>query len=435
MLKQTSRLFWISAVIGTLCLPALVLGQDAAKQPQCKDEAECALYNSILQDTNPKTKLEKLQQWEKANPDTQFLQVRRTLLITTYAANGQASQALAVAKQSLAADPKDFNALYYTMFLTQTAYGANQQASVLADGESAAKALLSDIATPPAGVKPEDWAKLRPAIEVLCHTTLGFIAMQRKSWDGAEAEFKKALQLNPNNSAADFSLGFTLASKKDNSNALFYYARAAAYDGPGSLGAPQRQGVQTQVQQMYQLYHGNTNGLTELLASAKASANPPDGFHIESKGETAKKAAEAENAKAEQLAKDNPQLALWKNIKETLNGADGANYFNSSMKDSKMPTLRGKVVSLDPETKPKTIMLALEDGVTGDATLKFEAALPGKVDAGTELTFEGVPESYTTSPFVVVFNVEKDDLHGWTGKNAAPAKKAPAKKAPAKSAN
>ncbi len=432
MLKQTSRYFLIGAVASVLCLPALVLGQDAQKKgPQCKDQQECDLYNSILQDNNPKTKLEKLQQWEKANPDTQFLQIRRTLLITTYAQNGQAPQALAVAKQSLAADPKDFNALYYTMFLTQTAYGANQQASVLADGENAAKALLATIDTPPAGVAADQWAKLRPEVEVLSHQTLGFINMQRKAWDPAEAEFRKALQLNPNNSAADYSLAFTLANKKDNSSALFYYARAAAYDGPGSLGAPQRQQIQTQVQQMYTLHHGSATGFTELLASAKAQPNPPDGFHIDSKGELAKKSAEAEVAKEEQLAKSNPELALWKNIKEQLNGADGANYFNSSMKDAKLPTLRGKVVSLEPENRPKTLVMALEDGVTGDATLKFDMPLPGKVEAGTELTFEGVPESYTTSPFMVLFNVDKEDLHGWTGKNA-PAKKAPVKKAPAK---
>src|ERR1700758_927029 len=89
-LSQTTRFFLTATVVGILCLPALVLGQDAAKGPQCKDQQECDLYNSILQDNNPKTKLEKLQAWEKQNPDTQFTQVRRTLLITTYAANGQA---------------------------------------------------------------------------------------------------------------------------------------------------------------------------------------------------------------------------------------------------------------------------------------------------------------------------------------------------------
>jgi hypothetical protein len=40
---------------------------------------------------------------------------------------------------------------------------------------------------------------------------------------------------------------------------------------------------------------------------------------------------------------------LWKNIKMQLTGADGASYFSSSMKDALLPTLKGKVVKLEPE--------------------------------------------------------------------------------------
>jgi len=73
--------------------------------------------------------------------------------------------------------------------------------------------------------------------------------------------------------------------------------------------------------------------------------------------------------------------------------------------------------------KPKTILLAMEDKTnnttTADATLKFEMPLAGKVDEGTELTFQGVADSYTANPFMVVFTVEKEKLHGWTGKNEA----------------
>jgi hypothetical protein len=58
-------------------------------------------------------------------------------------------------------------------------------------------------------------------------------------------------------------------------------------------------------------------------------------------------------------------------------------------------------------------VLAIEDGTTPDATLKFDKRLPGKVKAGTELTFEGVPESYAAGPFRVVFRVDRDHLQGW----------------------
>src|SRR5262249_24832688 len=133
--------------------------------------------------------------------------------------------------------------------------------------------------------------------------------------------------------------------------------------------------------------------------------------------------------------KTHPQEAMWKGIKAELTGANGASYFESSMKGAEVPTLKGKVVRLEPAQKPKTIILALDDGsgalsTTGDATLKFEAALPGKVDAGAELTFEGVPQSYTANPLMVIFNVDKDKPHGWTGKNApaAPVRRRPATK-------
>jgi hypothetical protein len=113
-----------------------------------------------------------------------------------------------------------------------------------------------------------------------------------------------------------------------------------------------------------------------------------------------------------------PQLTLWKQLKASLTGPDGASYFEMGMKGAMLPPLKGKVVKLEPDVKPNTVVLALEDGTTADATLKFETPLAGKVDLGTELSFEGVAESYTASPYMVVFNVDPDNLHGWTGKNA-----------------
>jgi len=109
-----------------------------------------------------------------------------------------------------------------------------------------------------------------------------------------------------------------------------------------------------------------------------------------------------------------PQLFLWKTLKRALTDPSyGPDYFNSSMKGAMVPQLKGKVVKLEPEVAPKTIVLAIEDGKTPDATLKFDVRLPGKVPIGTELSFEGLPESYTASPFMVVFGVEREHLHGW----------------------
>ena len=63
-------------------------------------------------------------------------------------------------------------------------------------------------------------------------------------------------------------------------------------------------------------------------------------------------------------------------LKAALTGADGETYFTTSMKGSQVPTLKCKVIALQPATKPKMLQVAVQDGTnnsdTADATLKFE---------------------------------------------------------------
>jgi len=403
--------------------PMRMLGQaqaptTAAPQKNWKDRAEYDLFDAITKDTNPKTKLEKLQQWEKQYPATDYGDERQMLFLTTYVALQQPQQAVGIAKQILAKDPKNFSALYYTMFYTRALAGNNPTPEVLDQGDKAAKAILENINTPPPNVTEDQWKTARTDVENLAHTTLGWIEMQRKNWDASETEFQKSLQINANSGEVDYLMGTDIASEKKVEKmpqALCFFARAATFDGPGALNPDGRKQVLAYVQKAYKTYHGSDEGFNDLIAAAKASPTcPADAVHIEDAASIADKKAKA------QAAADaaNPELTMWKNLKTALTGADGANYFESSMKGALLPTLKGKVVSMTPALKPKTLVMALEDGTTPDATLKFETALAGKVDVGTELTFEGVPESYTASPFMVVFAVEKDKLHGWTGKNA-----------------
>jgi hypothetical protein len=418
-LNRVLLTFSITGALGvlSLSLPVRTLAQqpaaDAANQPQFQNEAEYNLYTAITQDTNPQTRLEKLQQWEKQFPNTAWIKARRTLYLTTNVALNKPKEAVEAAKTILANDPKDFSALYYIMFYTQPLYGAVQSTETLDQGEKAASAILASIGTPPPNVKDEDWAKLRPDVELMAHVNLGFIAMQRKNWTGAEAELMKSLQMKPNNGLADFWLGYTLAYQKRFPDAIFYWARAGTYDGAdAAMPAVRKQALDLAAKQ-YKSYHGSDEGFNEVVvAQAKNNAIVPPDFKI-------KTAQEIQDERAAARAKEdaqNPELALWKQLKETLTSTEGASYFEK-MKDTLVPTLKGKVVSIQPALKPKTIVIALENGTTADATLKFDTALPGKVEPGTELSFEGVPQSYTAAPFMVVFNVDKDKLHGWTGKN------------------
>jgi hypothetical protein len=415
----------LTAVLGPA--PARMFGQAAAPssatpQKNWKDRAEFDLYTAISMDTNPKTRLEKLQQWEKQYPMTEFIKERRTALLTTYAALNDGKNVFAEAKEILADDPKDFTAQYYTMLFTQPLYTQNQSPEILDAGEKAAKQILEVIDTPPPGVAADQWAKLRPDVEVMAHKNLGFIDMQRKTWDAAEAEMQKTLTMTPNDATVDFQMGTAIASEKKVDRipmALFYFARAATYQGPGALTADGQKAAMAYVQKQYKNFHGSDEGFNDLVAAAKANPTPPAGFTIKN----AQEIAQASAASEEEYNKAHPQEATWKGLKMALSAPDGPMYFDMGMKGAMLPTLKGKVVELIPAVKPKTIKVALEDGkadgTTADATLKFEMPLAGKVDVGTELTFEGVGESFTQSPFMLTMTVDKDNLHGWTGKNEA----------------
>ena len=93
---------------------------------------------------------------------------------------------------------------------------------------------------------------------------------------------------------------------------------------------------------------------------------------------------------------------------------------------------KAKLISMSPANKPKELVLALEKPDVADVTLKFEEPLPGNMEPGAVLEFEGVPDSYTKEPFMVTFTVTADQLTGWTGTNPKGAPKGGASKAKAK---
>jgi len=171
----------------------------------------------------------------------------------------------------------------------------------------------------------------------------------------------------------------------------------------------------------------------ELLAMAKNSTFPPADFSIKSDSEMK---IEAAAKKAEEDAKD-PVMALWRNIKTELTGADGAKYFADGLKDKGLPTFKGKIVdSTVVKGSTKELKMGVEKIDVADVTLQFEEPLPGTMMNGEELQFTGTGESFTASPYMLVLKSDEEDVKGWTGKapKGAAAKAAPAAKGPATAA-
>lgn len=427
------KLLMMFAAVGLLfaAAPIPVRAQDAAASTKnWKDRDEYDLYVSITKEADAGKRVALLDTWKSKYPTTDYKSEREILYVTTYAQAGKPDETIAAAKQALAADPENVTALYWATL--DTPY-AKPSPDNLDFGEKCAKGLLN--AKKPAGISDADWEKTKAQLQfdATGHSTLGWVALQKKDDETAEKEFEASLKANPNNGQVSYWKGQAiLAQKKPDKQAAALYdiARAAAYDGPGAMPTG-RDAVKTYLTKVYGQYHGSNDGFDELMAKAKASAFPGDYKVLSS--------VEIEQAKANaaaEAAKNNPMLALWTNMKGQLTATGGQDYFNSGVKDADLPgtavpgvtKFKGKLVSEDPETKPKTLILSIEDGKTPDVTLELDAPLPGKADPGTELQFSGVAKSFTASPFGLTFAVEKKNIEGWPVKAEAPVHHAPVRR-------
>ena len=388
-------------------------------QKNWKDRAEYDLFEAITKEATPAKRLEQLNQWKEKYAATEFKLERELLYLDTYQKLGQAPKILESAKNIIAIDPQNLTALYWMAYLTTSMNVTTPEA--LDTGEKAGNALLGALDTAfapakkPAGTGDDAWAKARTDMEALGNKTLGWVAMMRKNGAGAQDYFLKSLQKNPAAGEISYWLGQTIVAEKKPEtypNALYHFARASAYDGPGALPAEGRKQVDDYLTKAYTGFHGDTSGLTELKAKAKTAALPPTDFTIRSVRDIQLDKMKQE----EEFNKNNPLLAKWKQYKQAL-VTDPATW--EQMKEAKLDKLKGTVVS----STSKSVVLALSDPTTPEVTLVFES--PVKADTGASLEFEAVASEFAKEPFMLTMKADKADV---TGLSAAPAKKpAPAK--------
>ena len=432
----------------------------AKNQKNWKDAAEYELYSAIIKpDATPAARLQNLDKWKAGYPQSEYADTRQKIYLITYQALNKHREAFDMAAEILKTDPNDLASIQEILGYVRALEPADPKVALSAQNkadletaEKVAHYLLANADAvfaadkKPQGATDAQWAQAKPTMVKFAQFTLGYIGVEEKDSAKSEAELIKTLQADPTNAQASYMLAtLLLGQQKDHPEkmpfALFEYARAASYDGPGAMDANTRKTVDNFLStKAYPTYHGSAEGLPELKTLAKASALPPDGFKIESTVDIAKRDEE----KRQKAAADNPMLAFWTEIKEALTSADASvsDKYWEAMKGAglppkeKVPTgkFKGKLISATPETRPKELTIAIEKPDVADVKLVLEEPLPGKMDPGGEISFFGSAEELSKSPYMITFKIAdpKEDIEGWTGKGPAGPPRTGAKKAPAK---
>jgi len=432
----------VTLIVMTVTAAGLLAQAQAPAAKNWKDRAEYDLYEAITKpDATPAARLANLDKWKSSYPQSDYGDVRLQIYLLTYQAMNNHRAAFDTAAEILKADPNNQAAIQEILGFLRALMPASK--ADLDTAEKTARYLLDhadDVygaAKKPKGVADDVWAKTKPTMVNFAQFTLGYIGVTEKDNAKAETELMKTIQADPTNAQASYMLaGVLLAQQKEHPDktplAIFEYARAASYDGPGSLDAATRGKIDTFLAGAYKTYHGSAQGLDQIKMQAKTNALPPGGFALKSVVEM----AQEDQAKRDAAAKENPMLAWWNEIKEGLTGDNSAMYWDA-MKDAGLPgghngvnKFKGKLVSATPETKPKELTIAIA-GEAADATIRLAEPLPGKMDPGGEISFSGAAKEFTKAPFMLTFEVDPDDVEGWTGKGPA-APRAPRKPAATK---
>ena len=375
----------------------------AQQQKTAKDQAESDLYNSILNEKDPAKKQSLLDQWTQKYPDTAFKQERNLFYVQTYSA---------LASQGLQAGTPD-----------QLSAAEKADNTIV---EKADTLFAPDIKMD--NVTADQWTAAKSQVTGLAHKSLANIYMQEKKYPEAEAEYKKMLEANPNDAGTAYLFGTAIASQRKverTPEAIYQFARADVITGPGALNAQGQKETDAYLKKVYSGYHGDANGLDEVKATAAKSPFPPEGWTIKSVTQL----SQEDIAKDAEFNKAHPEIVSWRNVKATLTAPGGENYFSTQMKGAQFPKTTAKVVA-QPNARELTVSVdnaTPETAAKAEATLKFtNAAIKGTVAPGTEVTFTGVPAAFVADPYMLTFDVEKDNVTG-VDLGPAPATKAPYK--------
>lgn len=414
--------------------------QTSAKpEKKYKDQGEYTIFNDVVKDVNGNnfTKaVTDLDTWAQKYPQTDFANERTYYYLRAYAGSNQPAKVLDIASQLMAKDIKatysPFDALnIYAL----TAYSVRQLPNATADqltiGQKAAQEGLDFVpvyfvaANKPAAASEDQWTQAKTKVESDMRAALLFVAMlpgtqaqNKKDYEGAEAAFTKALQQYPDCPQIAFALGGAqIAQRKPEKipTAIYEVARAAALDpakwGPDAAATNKTAAVY--LEKVYNTYHGpDADGLQQLKQVAVQAPFPPADFKI-------KTASEIAAEKEKEFMQNNPQLALWMGIKRQLADTNGDQYYESTMKGTEIAgqngarALKGTIVEAKPACRSKELLVAISDAQHAEVTLKLEAALTGKPQAGSQIQFDGAPSNFSKDPFMLTLDTDKtkiDDL-------------------------
>jgi tetratricopeptide (TPR) repeat protein len=369
-------------------------------------------YMGAIQQQDPTAKASALEAFLTQYPNSVMKASALEQLMSSYQAANNQAKVQDAAKRLLTADPTNLRALALQQHCLKGL-------EAVAGGKK------------PAGMKDEDYAQLKKGTGVIFNGGCGFAALQNKDFPNAQKYLRAAVEVEPNDLQNVYPLALAYLTPnprpdEDALNGLFFMSRAVNLSNGNA-------DLLKYLTKTYKNFHGSEEGLNDLLACAKANPLPtPDCTSKITKyvpPTPAQQAHDLVNGKTpDQIA----QLSFgeWELVLSAGTPEDQDKVW--SVIKGKPLQMVGDVIEVPSNTEIHVAASADDiDVKRADIQLTMSGPIPAAKmpKAGdTSFAFEGVPTSYTATPFMMQMNEGK--LLRKPGSGPTP-KKAPVRRRPA----
>jgi hypothetical protein len=387
----------------------------AQQKKEIKDPAEYNAYVNAIQTADNNAKAASLEAFLQQYPNSVMKPDALEALMAAYQASGNTAKTVDAAQRILQADNCNVRALALLAYLTRSSAeaGQNTQQNAQQAGENGRRGLQCLATAKPAeGQSAADFDKFKNQLQEIFAGSAGFSALQTKDYPAAQQALSQAVQANPTNLRNVYPLAVAYLEQKPPNPVGLYYAASAV-----NLAAADPQ-AQKQINQYahakYVRYHGGEDGYPELLAQAKQSPLPPQGFTVAPAPSPAEQAAKMLQTTAlKDMGFADFQFIL------TSGNQQAADQLWAQIKDKPIQ-LEAKLITATPSKL--TIAGSADDIDANKADIELTMATPvakGMPAAGTMIQFQGVPVTYDPNPFMM--HMEKGIFVGPTAKAVAAA--------------
>ena len=256
----------------------------AAKQPQWKSREEYDAFNAMMTEKDPNKKISLAEAFLQKYSSSDFKSGAHLTEMQAYFQLGKSDQAIEAGKKVLEADPDNLDALAFLSYVFPFVFKADDPdaTSKLSRADSDAHHGLDVLQKlqKPANVTDEQFSQYVKPKRAVFNGAVGFVALQRKDYANAITAFRAAVDDNPTDVYTFYRLGlaYMYSTPPDYDHAVWYISRAVAL--AQAAKNPAGDDIDKFLKRAYINYHGNDQGLADIVTQAAGAVNPPEGFKV-----------------------------------------------------------------------------------------------------------------------------------------------------------